>query len=83
MKTHQIVYMIESNRTVRPVEIIKLVGNFAVVKFESGGGIQIPIKRLYRTLEEAQKAIPNQTEESRISYDIRRINSRKYNAQML
>ena len=83
MKTHQKVYIIESNRTVRQVEIIKLVGNFAVVKFENGGGIQVSTKRLYETEEMALKVIPVHMDDSKISYNTKHINSSKYNAQML
>ena len=83
MKTHQIVYIIENNCTVRPVEIIKLVGNFAIVKFNNGGGIQVSTKRLYETEKVARKAISNKTKENRALYNANRMNSSKYNAQML
>lgn len=83
MKTHQKVYIIESNRTVRQVEIIKLVGNFAVVKFENGGGIQVSTKRLYETEEMALEVISVHMDDSKISYNTKRIDSSKYNAQML
>ena len=80
----EIVYIIENNCTVRPVEIIKLVGNFAIVKFNNGGWIQVSTKRLYENEEEAQKAISNQTKENRALYNnADRMNSSKYNAQML
>lgn len=83
MKTHQIVYMVESNRIVRPVEIIKLVGNFAIVKFENGGGIQVSTKRLYETEEMALEMILVHMDDSKTSYNTKRIDSSKYNAQML
>ena len=83
MKTHQIVYMVESNRIVRPVEIIKLVGNFAIVKFENGGGIQVSTKRLYETEEIALEVIPVHIDDSKTSYNTKRIDSSKYNTQML
>lgn len=83
MKTHQIVYMVESNRIVRPVEIIKLVGNFAIVKFENGGGIQVSTKRLYETEEMALEVILVHMDDSKTSYNTKRIDSSKYNAQML
>ena len=55
MKTHQIVYIIENNYVVRSVEIIKLVGNFAIVKFNNGGGIHKYQLRDYMRLRKRHK----------------------------
>lgn len=77
MKTGEEVYMIESNRIIRKVKIIKLVGNFAIVKFWEGGGTQISVNRLYKTMEEAEKKLSRN--ESLISCH----NNQMWNGQML
>ena len=77
MKTGEEVYMIESNRIIRKVKIIKLVGNFAIVKFEEGGGTQISVNRLYKTKADSEKKLPRN--ESLISCH----NNQMWNGQML
>ena len=50
-------YIIESNRFITKVEIIKETKQFSTVRFENGGGIRISNKRLYKTEEEAKRAL--------------------------
>ena len=50
-------YIIESNRFITKVEVIKETKQFATVRFENGGGIRLSNKRLYKTEEEAKRAL--------------------------
>ena len=50
-------YIIESNRFITKVEIIKETKQFTTVRFENGGGIRLSNKRLYKTEEEAKIAL--------------------------
>ena len=50
-------YIIESNRFITKVEIIKETKQFTTVRFENGGGIRLSNKRLYKTEEEAKAAL--------------------------
>ena len=52
-------FIVESNRLVREVVIVKRTGNFYIVKFaDSNGGIQLRGSRLFATQEEAEKSVP-------------------------
>lgn len=59
MKQGEKVYMIESNRIVRPVTIVKLIGSTAIIRFENGGGTRITLNKLYETEAQAQAKMPN------------------------
>ncbi len=48
---------IEPNRFITKVEIIKETKRFTTVRFENGGGIRLSNKRLYKTEEEAKRAL--------------------------
>ena len=50
-------YIIESNRFITKVEIIKETKQFSTVRFENGGGIRLSSKRIYKTEEEAKRAL--------------------------
>ena len=50
-------YIIESNRFITKVEVIKETKQFTTVRFENGGGIRLSNKRLYKTEEEAKRAL--------------------------
>ena len=54
MKVGETVYFIESNLHVRSATIKRISGNLALIQFESGGGTQIPLKRLFETEKDAQ-----------------------------
>lgn len=49
-------YIIES-RSPRPVTVIRIDSNFAVVKFDNGGGIRISVNRL-KTENEIKDLLP-------------------------
>lgn len=52
------VYLVESNRMVREVLIVKYAGGFYTIRFkDSGGGIKVREHRLYASKEEAESAI--------------------------
>lgn len=83
MKQGDVAWIIENNRTIRECTIVRINGKFAIIRFSNGGGIQVSINRLYETEEMAQKAISKYGNESHISSQCERLNSQKYNAQML
>lgn len=57
-KTGDTAYLIESNRIVREVSIIKFAGGFYTICFkDSGGGIKVRETRLYASKEEAEIAM--------------------------
>ncbi len=51
-------YIIESNRTIREVTVVRRSGDFYLVRFDSNGGIQLRGSRLYATQEEAERTLP-------------------------
>lgn len=62
MKQGVTAYIIESNRKIRKVTVAHVTGNMALVKFDEGGGIRVPINRLYESEEEAAKELKYKTE---------------------
>ena len=60
------VFIVESNRIIREVIIVKRTGNFYIVRFaNSGGGIRIRGSRLFATMEQAEKMLPNVREKEK------------------
>lgn len=53
-------YIVESNRIVREVNIVKQNGNFYIVRFGTSGGIQVRSNWLFETLETAEASIAKQ-----------------------
>lgn len=53
MKPGDTVYLIENNLHVRQATIIKINGNFAIIKFHYGSGTQVHLNRLFATESEA------------------------------
>ena len=54
------VYIIESNRSVRKVTIIKVSRNFCTVRFnDTAGAITVRDSRLYGTRNQAEQSLPN------------------------
>ena len=52
-------YIIESNCTIREVQIKRCSGGLFLVRFtDSGGGIQVRRNRLFATQEEAEQSLP-------------------------
>lgn len=62
-KPNDVAYIVESALRVRRVFIKKLNGNLAVLIFEEGGGVQIPVSRLFATKEEAEASVKEQKED--------------------
>lgn len=53
------VFLIESNRTIREVKIVKFAGGLYTIRFiQGGGGIKVRESRLFATKEEANAALP-------------------------
>ena len=58
MKAGDIAYLVESNRFVREVQIVRYSGGLYLVRFsDSGGGIQVRENRLFPTQELAKYSI--------------------------
>lgn len=51
-------YIIESNRTIREVTVVRRSGDFYLVRFDSNGGVQLRGSRLFVTKEEAEATLP-------------------------
>lgn len=59
-----VAYIIESNRIIRTVTIIKRNNSFCTVRFaDSDGAISVRESRLYRTKELAEEAMPKKKKE--------------------
>ena len=50
-------FIVESNRTVREVTVIRHSGGMYLIRFAEGGGIQVRKHRLFSTQEEAAASI--------------------------
>lgn len=58
MKRGENAYIVESNRIVRPVQILSCAGGLHLVKFlDSGGAIRIHPDRLYATRDVAEEVV--------------------------
>lgn len=57
-------FLIESNRFIRKVKIVKYAAGLYLVRFADGtGGIKVRESRLYASEEEAKAMLPKPTEE--------------------
>lgn len=53
-------FIVESNRLIREVTIVRRKGDLYIVRFiDSNGGIQVRGSRLYPTRADAEEAVPN------------------------
>lgn len=52
------VYIIESNKIVRERTIVRGHGDLYIIRFDSGGGIQIEVQRLFGSEEETETNLP-------------------------
>ena len=82
MKTGDTAYMIESNRIVREVTIVKVTGNSAIIRFENGGGTRIALDKLYNTEEKALSKVSVRKDDFVNSIDKRKY-SEKWNGQLI
>lgn len=71
MKPGDTAFIIESNRIIREVEIVRNTGGFYLIRFrDSGGGIKARENRLFPTREEAEENLPQSLQKQhRTPYD--------------
>lgn len=70
MKVGDTAYIVESNRLVREVTIVRCSGGMYLIRFSDGGGIQVKEHRLFATKELAEESIPGFQKPRRMSpYD--------------
>lgn len=65
-------YIVESNRLIREVTIVKRNGDFYIIRFGTRGGIQVRSNRIFASYEDADSSIHKKTEkrtEYRSPYD--------------
>lgn len=56
-------FIVESNRLIREVVVLKRTGDFYIVRFlDCNGGIRIRGSRLFATREAAEQAVPYERE---------------------
>lgn len=55
-------YIVESNRIIREVTIVKRNGNFYIIRFGTRGGIQVRSNRLFASYDDADSSIHKNTE---------------------
>ena len=66
MKVGDMAYIVESNRIIREVKIVRCSGGIFLVKFpDTGGSIQVKRHRLFATWEEAESSITKQEEKKK------------------
>lgn len=55
-------YIVESNRIIREVTIVKRNGDFYIIRFGTRGGIQVRSDRLFASYEDADSSIHKKIE---------------------
>lgn len=66
MRVGDTAYIVESNRIIREVKIVRCSGGIFLVKFpDTGGGIQVKRHRLFATREEAESSIAKPKEKKK------------------
>lgn len=58
-------YIVESNRIIREVTIVKRNGDFYIIRFGTRGGIQVRSNRLFASYEDADSSIHKKIEKGR------------------
>lgn len=61
-ETGSTAYIVESNRLIREVKIVKQSGDFYIIRFGTSGGIQVRSSRLFETAEAAESSIKKKNE---------------------
>ena len=56
-------YIVENNRIVRECTIVRESENLYIIRFSSGGGIQVKGHRLFSSQEEAEDSVPQLKQE--------------------
>lgn len=84
MRVGDTVYIITNNRNIEEATLRRISGNLCIVRFNKGGGIQIPKSRLFETQEQAQEHIKAQSIQSQYKEKQNTLGSSYYrNAQIL
>lgn len=52
------VFFIESNRIIRKATVVRRSGDFYILRFDEGGGIQLREGRIFPTREQAEATLP-------------------------
>ncbi len=61
-ETGSTAYIVESNRLIREVKIVKQSGDFYIIRFGTSGGIQVRSSRLFETVEASESSIKQNNE---------------------
>lgn len=84
MKIGDTVYIVTNNSNITEVTVKRINGNLCVVRFNNGGGIQIPKSRLFETPEQALEHIKTQSTQPLCKEEQNIIRNSYYrNAQLL
>lgn len=59
-KTGTEVFFIESNRIIRKATVIRKSGDFYILRFDEGGGLQLRGGRIFQTKEQAEAMLPKE-----------------------
>ena len=54
------VFFIESNRIIRKATVVRRSGDFYILRFDEGGGIQLREGRIFLTREQAEATLPGE-----------------------
>ena len=54
------VFFIESNRIIRKATVVRRSGDFYILRFDEGGGIQLREGRIFPTREQAEATLPGE-----------------------
>lgn len=62
-------YIVESNRFIREVIVVRATSDFYIVRFtDSGGAIQVRGSRLFAMKEDARASFPQENNKTRTGY---------------
>lgn len=61
-------YIVENNRKIREVTIMRCSGGIYLIKFDNGGGIQVKEHRLFASQEEAEATLPDSREQKKSGF---------------
>ena len=64
-----IAYIVESNRIIREVIVLRVTSDFYIIRFTDGGGvIQVRGSRLFDSMEEAKTSLSQKEQKTRTGY---------------
>lgn len=62
-------YIVESNRYIREVIVVRATSDFYIVRFtDSGGAIQVRGSRLFASADDARASFPQENNKTRTGY---------------